>query len=147
MKLFGSFGLFGTFGKINEIKKEIRWFFQRGKKGYCDKDLWELNTWFATTFSNMLKEFSEMAVDYPPGFPDFDVNTAPEGQIMPHNICDSEERENNKQYLAWKAAIKETADLFADTGGYWIDIPSEKAKMSCNKAFEFLKKNFFDLWC
>lgn len=34
-----------------DIKDNIRWFFQRGRKGYCDKDIWELNTWLATTFS------------------------------------------------------------------------------------------------
>ena len=134
---------FGRFGEFNDIKNEIRWFFQRGTKGYCDKDIWELNTWFATTFPHMLTELSEKTLSYPPGFDTFDPDDKDGGglnsQIIP-------EEKFEEEFLAWKAALKEAADQFAATGGYIAGRPSEKEKRNRDKAFEFVRKYFYELW-
>ncbi len=139
--------LFGRFGKLYTFRNEIKWFFQRGIKGYCEKDLWELNNWFATTFSRMLKEFGEDTLDYPPGFPDLPATNLPEGSLNSNIIGASVVEEDFNKFLAWKVAIKEAANQFAATKNDCAFTPSLEAKASCNRAFEFLRKYYFDLWC
>lgn len=43
--------------KIKEGLRNIKWFFQRGVKGYCDADLWNIDTWFCKVMKPMLIEF------------------------------------------------------------------------------------------
>lgn len=112
-------------------------------KGYCDKDIWELNTWFATTFSCMLVELSEKTLSYPPGFGISDQEVFIGKGVNSQAI---REKEDEEVFLAWKAAIKEAAEQFAATGGYTWKFPSEEQKRSRDKAFEFVRKHFYDLW-
>lgn len=134
---------FGRYGKFNDIKNEIHWFFQRGRKGYCDKDIWELNTWFAETFSRMLMELSEKTISYPHGFGDKDYEEIIENGINSQAV--SEDR-GEDEYHKWKAAIKEAAEQFAATGGYSYRAPTDEQKENRDKAFEFVRKYFYDLW-
>lgn len=57
--------IFGRWGIIHDIRQNIKFFIQRGRKGYCEKDLWEINTWFSQTVSRMMKEFSKKNLAYP----------------------------------------------------------------------------------
>ena len=41
------------------LPKEIKWFFQRGFKGYCDRDVWDIDSWFERNIIPMLKELKE----------------------------------------------------------------------------------------
>lgn len=43
----------------------IRNFIQRGKKGYCDEDLYSIDAWFIDIFPRMLEEFIECKRGYP----------------------------------------------------------------------------------
>lgn len=49
----------------NNIFFEIKMFLQRGKKGYCDEDLWEFDHWLAKILPPMLKEFKEKNIGVP----------------------------------------------------------------------------------
>ncbi len=129
--------------KWKNYNNEIHWFFQRGRKGYCDRDLWELNTWFATTFPKMLMELSEKTVSYPPGFGSSDHDEIDEDRLNSQSIPDDKD---NEEFLAWKAAIRETAEKFEATGGYHFKGPTEEEKRNRDEAFEFVRKYFYDLW-
>ena len=41
---------------LKYLPKEIKWFFQRGFKGYCDKDVWAIDIWFGNTIIPMLEQ-------------------------------------------------------------------------------------------
>ncbi|SEA17059.1 hypothetical protein SAMN05216349_1066 [Oribacterium sp. KHPX15] len=133
--------LFGQFNNFDKVKNEIYWFFQRGIKGYCDKDIWELNTWFAETFSRMLMELSDKTLSYPDGFGSID-NKIQKG-LNPQSISKDE---SNEEYIAWKSAIKKAAEQFAATGGYSYRVPTEEQIKNRDEAFEFIRNNFYDLW-
>ncbi len=135
---------FGRYGKLNDIKHEIRWFFQRGRKGYSDRDLWELDTWFATTFSRMLMEFSEKTDSYPPGFGAPDQDKYIDKSVSSQAIALDED--GDKYLLAWKFAVKEAAEQFASSVDYSYKTPTEELKENRDKAFEFIRKYFYNLW-
>lgn len=54
--------------KIRNIKyalREIKWFIQRGKRGYADSDLWYLYWYISNLMVNALKQFDERRCGYP----------------------------------------------------------------------------------
>ncbi len=106
-----------------------------------------MNNWFATTFSCMLNKFAEKGLDYPQGFLNSSSEDLAEGCLQPHVIGSSVDEDDYQEYLAWKEAIKETAKQFADTKNDCGWSPSLKAQNSRDKAFEFIRKYYFDLWC
>jgi hypothetical protein len=63
------------FKKLKNFKwiKTIYYFCQRGNKGYCDKDLWDLQNWFTKLFPIMLEDFLKQSNGYPCGYPPQDV--------------------------------------------------------------------------
>lgn len=53
------------FFKKFKFFRELKYFYQRGKKGYCDYDLWDLYEWFTNIFPKMLGEFLSKSNGYP----------------------------------------------------------------------------------
>lgn len=47
--------------------RDIHCAWQRATKGYCYRDLWDIDYWFLKTFPNMLDEFIEHNTGYPDG--------------------------------------------------------------------------------
>lgn len=55
--------------KFNWFRK-LHNFYQRGKKGYCNEDLWDLYDWFTGIFPKMLEDFMKQSQGYPAnGYP------------------------------------------------------------------------------
>ena len=126
--------------KIGDIKNQFKWFIQRGKRGYSDMDLWEIDTWFSTVFADMLRDFSKNARDYPPSLNGSDPNVIFSSHAIP-------EEKNSKELLAWKAEINRMADLFESTR-HSCGSTATPDKIQCrDEALEMLRKYYFDLWC
>ena len=45
--------------KIRGFITNIKWFFQRGRKGYCDIDVWNVDIWFCKVMKRILVEFNK----------------------------------------------------------------------------------------
>ena len=50
---------------LKNIKNNIKYAFQRTKKGYCDQDLFSIDAWFIELFPKMLGEFAEFTIGCP----------------------------------------------------------------------------------
>ena len=42
--------------RIKDFTNSIKFFFQRGARGYCDKDVWSIDTWFLDIMPKMLRQ-------------------------------------------------------------------------------------------
>lgn len=51
--------------KSKNIFTNLKYAYQRIKRGYCDADLWEIDGWFLTVVPDMLKQFSKTRKGYP----------------------------------------------------------------------------------
>lgn len=51
--------------KIKDKIHNVKMFIQRGKKGYCDEDLWEMDHWFSKLLPRMLEEFKTKNLGIP----------------------------------------------------------------------------------
>jgi hypothetical protein len=58
MSLFSS--LYRLWFHICDTPRQIKWFCQRGKRGYADCDLWNLGPYTITTLLAALKEFKKV---------------------------------------------------------------------------------------
>lgn len=41
------------------VLRNIKYSFQRATKGYCDKDLWDIDNWFMNLMPDMLQQFKD----------------------------------------------------------------------------------------
>lgn len=57
--------IYRLFDFIKNIPKEIKWFFQRGFRGYSDKDVWNIDKWFLNIIIPMLKQLKKRKNGYP----------------------------------------------------------------------------------
>ena len=115
---------------IKNFFRHIKWFFQRGFKGYCDKDLWSLRDWFNTVFPKMLREF-EADIHSVPSF-NKEIKTKQDWEDIIERMAIALERTNEDFWI-------ESAGMFT-TAHY--------SKMEINKeAFmDMFSKYYFDLW-
>ena len=47
------------------LPRKIKWFYQRGKRGYSDNDVWDLDYWFLNVIVPMLKQLNKSNISYP----------------------------------------------------------------------------------
>ena len=127
--------IFGKWGLVYNVRQNIKFFIQRGIKGYCDKDLWEMNTWFSQTVSRMMKEFSRVNISYP----------AKSDTICPgYNEMSEEEK-----YRAFTKLTYHIGILLEKSKGYsypW-ELRNEPERIRAkDKAFNLMRDNFYNLW-
>lgn len=53
------------FEKIKDIPREIKWFYQRGRYGYAENDLWNLNDYLLSWLPKAIRELRDCADSYP----------------------------------------------------------------------------------
>ena len=115
------------------MRQNIKFFIQRGRKGYCDKDLWEINTWFSQTVSRMMKEFSKKNLAYPE---------------TSDTICPGyNEMSEEEKYRKWTELTYQIGILLEKSVGYTYPWEQDATRIHAkDKAFDLMRDNFFDLW-
>ena len=70
--------------KIKDIKYNIKYKFQRAKKGYCDEDLFSIDAWFIDIFPKILEEFFKCTAGNPMNEEELikEVEKMPKGWVL-----------------------------------------------------------------
>ena len=123
--------------RIEEKWKNLRYRSQRFKKGYSDRDVWEMRDWFIQTAKPMLRELSAKAYNYP----------------------EEAGEERWREILLEMADLLEVMDIWDDAAarkqaGVEVDDKSETAvqlistekEKAKNRFFFLFNKWFYDLW-
>ena len=134
---------------------KVKYAFQRARKGYCDKDLWEIDTWFSTVFAAMMKEFSEKTQSYPDKENVVYYKGEPNAEIIktfaekyPGLVLKSEmEDDSEEKFRKWTELTARMGALFEKTkrDPYYKGPTDEQIKAK-DEAFDLLKDHYFDLW-
>ena len=53
---------------IRQLFRDLKCCLERIRKGYCVKDLWEIDTWFLRIMPDMLEDFVRSNHSYPHGY-------------------------------------------------------------------------------
>ena len=143
--------IYRFFDFLRDIPKEIEWFFQRGIRGYSDRDVWDVSNWFENTAIPMLEQLQKTKHGYPMNM------TEQQWNITLNNMIDyfkeSTERyclEKNEYTEDYLASLYENNQKKCDgIEKEWIrrenEITKYKIEMK-NKAFKLFSKHFYDLW-
>ena len=51
--------------KLFNWGREVKWFWQRGRWGYSDRDLWSMDDWLAEIIPNALRDLAKCTHTYP----------------------------------------------------------------------------------
>jgi len=122
----------GIWEKITyDIPHEIKWFIQRGKKGYADCDLWDLNSYLTDWLPEALRELAKNSYGCPAG------------------LYDNKKKRN--QCHKWTKILREMADSFEAGGKLMCPLlPTskryQKYEKKFNKGMKLFHKYFFSLW-
>lgn len=96
--------------------RRLKWAYQRATKGYCDYDVWDIDSWLSEIMHDMLKQLADISNGYPANF------------VGPQT---------------WKMELRRMADDFKASSAFDNPEGSEAAK---NAAIAALKKYYFSLW-
>ena len=111
---------------MNALKR----FWERGRKGYCYRDLWQFDTWLSATIARGLREFKQHVHTYP-------------------NDCDDWEE--------WQKILDEMVECFEEQSrdidnisgrdfmkAYKKRMDNKKKKL--HRGLELLERYYYDLW-
>lgn len=121
---------------FNRWRQNVKFAIQRVKYGYCESDIWEIDTWFLRTVPCMLRYLRSTTMGFPSKLGNED-STA---------LCLDEE-ECQEGYRKWHEILTEMINLFENA-----DIRSAKdeeikvRETNKNEAFLLFSKWFYDLW-
>ena len=144
---------------LTNMPKRIKFFYQRGKRGYSDQDVWSMDWWFFSVVIPMLKQLRDTKQGYPSKFKtpeewDRELDTMIHYFIEATEEGCSEKNEYEEQYnkrwwdsfdkkgMAYVIDDSELRDKYLQRS-YEIDEYREDMK---NKGFEMFSKYFWDLW-
>lgn len=110
------------FEKIKDIPREIKWFYQRGRYGYAENDLWNLDDYLLSWLPKAIREFRDNTQGYP----------------------------NIKSFNEWKKILTKMAnglesgiELMWNTG---TKRKMEKLDKEFKEGMKLFHKHFFNLW-
>ena len=127
-----------------KIFKKIRFYlyvipkniWDRATKGYCSRDLWNLNSFYCTLFYESITEFKNGAIGFPVTMETFE-EWKKELEHISELFKRIEDLENDDSYYDEKTREINTGLLFQ---------MNEEISSAKNEAFDLMKKHFFDLW-
>ena len=123
--------------RIEEKWNNLRYRYQRFKKGYSDRDVWEMRDWFIQTAKPMLRELSNKACNYPE-----EAGEEQWRKILLEMVDLLEIMDIWDDTAARKQAGVQAADKSQDAAQL-ISNEKEKAK---NRFFFLFNKWFYDMW-
>lgn len=141
---------------IKDKLKKIKWFFQRGKNGFCDYDTYDIDYWFLKTMPKLLQRYIELnnEVKAHPSFCSYDewVDIIDE---MVHCFKETNEdtcsMKNEYEYIFDKVTFKAKGGIEVNKEDLkkYNDrqhVIDAYRKEMLNKGLDLFKEYFRDLW-
>lgn len=149
------------FKVISQFFRNIRYAYQRATKGYCERDVWNLDYFYLKLFYSTLRELADTTHGYPAEFEDPELWSAMLREIAEHFNNANEDTvdfplaketdELHEKMLEFDIFSDKTKEdpRYQELREAWFDKVKELANfrvLEKNIGFELLKKYFFDLW-
>jgi len=117
--------------------RRLKYLIQRCRKGYCDEDVWEPYVFIARSIVNILKEFKETQVGYP-----YSLESEDEWKEILDQIIEGFEIMATKD----SPPITTNEEEWAQLSDKLKDDYSLEDIKKINRAWDLLRKHFFELW-
>lgn len=137
--------------KIRNIPANIKNFYQRGKRGYADCDVWDISFWFTKTLIPMLEKLRKERHGYPCNMSSKQWDMELERMIYyfkesTDEFC-SEKNEYEKEWhnSLWSDHENQNKEIRDKWSKREDTIMKYKENMK-NKGLELFSKYYYDLW-
>lgn len=130
---------------IPNLRREIKYAFQRMKKGYCDRDLWSIDYWFLEQIPKMLKQFNKNRMGHQPklGY-----------KVVNNDIIETKEDITDKDeenVINWLIInMEKLYDMLENDYAYWSEMSYEDFEKTRtelhDKVFKVFADIFYSLW-
>lgn len=136
--------IYNFFDIPKDIYNNIKWFIQRGQRGYAECDVWEFDVYLSETITNGLKDLKSQLHGFPCNFISKDEWKSVLDEIIwtfevAQKIINSE-----WVYLKSKERNKKSINIFAKEYNYHIMTKEECERY--RKGWDLFKKHYFSLW-
>ena len=142
---------------IRQFFRDLKCCLDRIRKGYCVKDLWEIDTWFLGIMPEMLEEFDRRKNSYPNAFweqcvqkHESELPVSKEKFLISgaRDFPELYEKMDTEAYEAWGSTLMEMADLMRKAWcAGWKFGDGWEYRLQCQKkALEMFQTYFNDLW-
>lgn len=140
---------------IRQLFRDLKCCLDRIRKGYCVKDLWEIDTWFLRIMPEMLEEFDRRKNSYPNAFFDQCVQKhESELPVSKEKFLISGAKDFPELYTkisaeacdAWGSTLREMADLMRKAEELKCPVVWKEHLPYQKKALELFQTHFNDLW-
>lgn len=122
-----------NYNKIKYKVQDVKYFFQRGKKGYSDLDIWDFSDYLCDVLKNGLRELKEIS------------------NGCPHGVYDASKKDD--ECWKWDEILTEMIEGFEAgskiLGGDAYGMHADEIKKLEEKFYngmDLFKKYFFHLW-
>lgn len=144
------------FYKIKNFIYKIKWFIQRGKRGYSDYDILDISDWFIQVIVPMLKQLKETKCGYPCDMTEEEWNNQLDKMIrcfmeISEDGCSMRNEYENKVFESFdiEDINKDETEEHKKLREKWLsrekEIDNYKEKMKI-EAFNLFSKYFWSLW-
>ena len=145
-------------GNIRLFFRQFKWAWQRATRGYCDSDVWDLDTFYLDLFYATLIRFA----DTTNGYPGTDEFPTPESwdKYLRDMAIDFYRAQESNDYYAHPAEDAWWEEVQNETPQNMLSKPTEKSIKMCAEAADLAEKRtkdveaglkkmnhvFFNLW-
>jgi len=126
--------------KVTGLPRKLKWFIQRGKRGYADCDCWDIHSYLVDITPKMLKQLKKYNMGVPTDMFPNGAETDSDG-----NWTDVE---SDKAFDKWNKildAMMAAFPLMVKEFDDWETLTKEEVKIK-NKGLALFKRYFYSLW-
>ena len=130
---------YGIWQKIRDIPSEIKYFIQRGRRGYSDRDIWGLDSYLVSIIYNGIKKLHDVGMH--------EFHTSIEFKQMVEGFGLLKDYADEKIYYGgfMETKKKRNMEKHMRIGPFFKDykFTTRKEEKKISRAFKLFEKNFF----
>ena len=135
----------GAYRRLLEVPQSIKYFIQRGRRGWSDQDAWGIDYWLVSGLIPMLERLKKKGIGVPSSMYRDDEDYGTDSNFTEEADRLAQQRWNNvlNEILYGLKCAKKLQDMDYD---YEDKELSEKLTKSSQRSFEMIGEHLFNLW-
>jgi hypothetical protein len=143
------YAVYRFLNSVKDFPKEVKWFIQRGRRGYADSDLWSLDWYLSSWMPEALRKLAKEVNGCPSELYDHKAPTDHEchrWERVLREIADGFEASRKLQDMEEFDIVKKEPKKLTKEDMRKIDIERKRLGAVHNRGMDLFKKHYFGLW-
>ena len=127
----------------------LKYCIQRIRRGYCDGDLWEIDSWFLTMMPDMLRQFDKIRMGYPKQIRNEYIEENRKNIGFDEFLCNHSDEIDEACNKRWSEILNKMAYNFermSDLEFRWLKKYDNEREKLKTETFQMFSKWLYCLW-